>query len=288
MKKPRKKVPADKGFGKIESEIKSFEKVISSMGVPARKVRAGVRSKSGSRGKPRRAPAQKKGHRELKIRKLKRERKQYKFRSPHRVPPRILKKQSLPSERAEIKPVPLQAVPPVNREPVEKALPKFLSDKSERVASPELKDFVETNIDKLYDIIKQKSSVSVEEASKIFWVPTQRIEQWADILENHDLIRVHYPKFGKPLLTDLAIKEGPARQKVKSPGRRARPPKIIYPIFVGVLLLFVAVLPAFGISGIPNFFLPVQGNGIYLLPALILILLIAAVLAFRKKRGKGK
>lgn len=60
--------------------------------------------------------------------------------------------------------------------------------------------FLETNIDKLCDIVEKKGKLGVKEASQIFKVPEDKIEEWGKHLEEHDIIEMVYPTFGKPLL----------------------------------------------------------------------------------------
>ena len=66
--------------------------------------------------------------------------------------------------------------------------------------------FVETNIDKLYKHIKEKGKVRVTEAAKMFDVKAEKIEEWGKILEDHDLIELHYPAIGKPILKIREVK----------------------------------------------------------------------------------
>lgn len=58
--------------------------------------------------------------------------------------------------------------------------------------------FLETNIDKLYSLIKEKKSISIDDAAKKFGLTEHIIEEWCRMLEEHGMIELHYPAFGKP------------------------------------------------------------------------------------------
>jgi len=57
--------------------------------------------------------------------------------------------------------------------------------------------YLETDVDKLYEMIKKGGIVKVKRAAKKFKVKEDRIEEWGRILEEHDLAILHYP----PLVT---------------------------------------------------------------------------------------
>jgi hypothetical protein len=141
---------------------------------------------------------------------------------------------------------------------------------------------LETKVDKLYRTIMSRT-LSVEEASRMFGVPEEKIEEWASILEEHDLIRMDYPKFGKPVLNNLR-----AEQAAPRPGRSMPRPgrKIVFPIAAAIMLLVVVLLPRSTVA--PNFFLPAQGNQVYLIPISIVIIVIFFLIMLRRKRGKRK
>ncbi|MEM7825094.1 MAG: CBS domain-containing protein [Candidatus Aenigmatarchaeota archaeon] len=58
---------------------------------------------------------------------------------------------------------------------------------------------LETEIDKLLQIIQERSSVHVDELSRQLNVPEERIEEWGRILEEHGLIEINYSPIGKPM-----------------------------------------------------------------------------------------
>ena len=63
-----------------------------------------------------------------------------------------------------------------------------------------VKDHVETDIDKLYEIVRDKGTLNVKEASKKLKLDVDRVEEWGRILEDHNLIKLHYPPIGEPVM----------------------------------------------------------------------------------------
>lgn len=59
---------------------------------------------------------------------------------------------------------------------------------------------IETSLDSLLDIIMKKGTIKVSDAAKQLKVSEKQIEEWAHVLEEHDIIEIHYPAMGKPLL----------------------------------------------------------------------------------------
>ena len=52
-----------------------------------------------------------------------------------------------------------------------------------------------------------KGSISLEEISKKFGIDKALTEEWAKILEEHNLVELHYPILGTPFLTLAKPKE---------------------------------------------------------------------------------
>ncbi len=61
-----------------------------------------------------------------------------------------------------------------------------------------------TPIDELFDLISQKGIVSIKYAADRFNVHEAQIEEWAGILQDHGMIEIHYPVFGKPELKKVS------------------------------------------------------------------------------------
>ncbi len=60
--------------------------------------------------------------------------------------------------------------------------------------------FLETDVDRLLDIITKRGKVKASELAGIFKVPRSKIEEWGIILEDHNLISMHYPPLGEAIL----------------------------------------------------------------------------------------
>ncbi len=55
---------------------------------------------------------------------------------------------------------------------------------------------VKTDFDRIVDYTEEKKEVSIGDVAKHFNITKEKAEQWAKILEEHDLIRIVYPTFG--------------------------------------------------------------------------------------------
>jgi len=59
---------------------------------------------------------------------------------------------------------------------------------------------VATPIDELFAVVVENNKIKMGEAAKKFGVHKAQIEEWAKILEEHGLIKIHYPPIGEPEL----------------------------------------------------------------------------------------
>ncbi|HKZ45503.1 MAG TPA: CBS domain-containing protein [archaeon] len=59
---------------------------------------------------------------------------------------------------------------------------------------------LETDIDKLLKIIEEKGSITTDALAGLLNVSEEKVEEWGRILEEHHLIKLEYPPFGKPKL----------------------------------------------------------------------------------------
>ncbi|MBU0629261.1 MAG: hypothetical protein KKC75_08805 [Nanoarchaeota archaeon] len=55
----------------------------------------------------------------------------------------------------------------------------------------------ETDLDALYKLVMQEGRIKVSVLAKYFNVDRKKIEEWASILESHNLIEIHYPPVGE-------------------------------------------------------------------------------------------
>ena len=73
---------------------------------------------------------------------------------------------------------------------------------------------LETGVDKLVSLIKEKKRISVPQAAKALGVSPVVVEEWADFLEEDDVISIDY-KFATPWLIDKKLKKEEIVKKVK-------------------------------------------------------------------------
>ena len=69
---------------------------------------------------------------------------------------------------------------------------KVVSNKSEKIT--------ETDFDKLVKIVDQVDSVKLSTIAKLFNIDIKKAEEWGKILDDHNLIHLHYHGFGEPEL----------------------------------------------------------------------------------------
>ncbi len=56
----------------------------------------------------------------------------------------------------------------------------------------------ETGFDALYKIVEQKGRVKFAALAVYLGIDKKKVEEWATILEKHDLVKIHYPAVGGP------------------------------------------------------------------------------------------
>jgi len=61
---------------------------------------------------------------------------------------------------------------------------------------------METDVDKIFNVIREKGKITFDEIAKMFKVNLNTIEEWAKILEDHGLVEVVYPPVGSPELRE--------------------------------------------------------------------------------------
>jgi len=76
---------------------------------------------------------------------------------------------------------------------------------------------IETDVDKLVNLIAQKGKVSMKDASKRLGIKASQIEDWAKVLEEHGLVKIVYPFVGDPRIELATI---PVDRKVREFGDR--------------------------------------------------------------------
>lgn len=56
----------------------------------------------------------------------------------------------------------------------------------------------QTDLDTLYEILKEKKSLRLSTISKLFSIDKELVMQWIDTLESGNLASISYPRFGEP------------------------------------------------------------------------------------------
>lgn len=59
---------------------------------------------------------------------------------------------------------------------------------------------IETDIDRLYQLVLERSPLRLSEAASVLGRGKDLIQDWAKVLENANLIKIHYPAVGEPEL----------------------------------------------------------------------------------------
>lgn len=72
--------------------------------------------------------------------------------------------------------------------------------RSEKEKKAHLEKSIETPLDRLLELVMKNDKINFSQAAKIFHVKDKQIEEWAQILEDHGLVEIHYPAIGKPVL----------------------------------------------------------------------------------------
>lgn len=153
---------------------------------------------------------------------------------------------------------------------------------------------LETNIDRLYELIKNKGKITVPRAAKELKAKPSNVEEWAEMLEEHKLIKIHYPMMGEAILNiykkeEVAKKTKEKKEKPKKkPGISKRTMLInIWIAAVALLLIYIFIInPTVSYSlynSLLYWYQAIIGNKAYL--ALVLIIILAVVIAVLFKKG---
>jgi CBS domain-containing protein len=66
---------------------------------------------------------------------------------------------------------------------------------------------LQTNIDRMLSMVKEKGSVRLKDMVKEFGVDAERVEKWGRILEEYKLVSMHYPPIGEPKISIIKEKK---------------------------------------------------------------------------------
>ncbi len=143
------------------------------------------------------------------------------------------------------------------------------------------REHVETDVDKLYEIVREKGIIKVKEAAKLLGIDTEQVEEWGRILEEHKLVRLRYPPVGEPVLVLRRFTTDEEKIGKLKGRRKAKPARKVFIINLAIIIcfaIFIAIytvrLPAIRISYFQAF----------LAVAAIIIIGIVLVLKFVKRR----
>lgn len=74
---------------------------------------------------------------------------------------------------------------------------------------------IETPVDKLVILAKQKRGITVSEAAKLLGTNDQQIEEWTRILEEKGLLKLAFPVVGPPKIIPVAISQAKFSKKIE-------------------------------------------------------------------------
>lgn len=113
--------------------------------------------------------------------------------------PTVIKNQKEEKQQQEEK---QQKEEPKQQEPEEEVplQQQVQEEKEGKTKTSHIDRRIETPLDELLELVIDKGSIKLADAAKKFKVKERQIEEWARILEEHELIEVHYPTIGKPVL----------------------------------------------------------------------------------------
>ena len=184
----------------------------------------------------------------------------------------------------------------VKRKVEEEAIPKEEAPRKAETV------YLETNLDKFYDLVRERQSMNFDEAAGKFGVDRKQIASWAKILEEHKLVVVHYPFFGVPsVLFREKEKKGLIKEEgEKEKNHKKKAPKILVALAGGFMVLLGYVMVVSNPfttaikSQIAGFFgriagafrLPFPLN--IITPVAIIMVAALAFLAFRRRKATGK
>ncbi len=163
--------------------------------------------------------------------------------------------------------------------------------------------YIETDIDMLYKMVTKNGMVNVKAAAKKFKVDREKIEEWGRILENHELIILHYPPFGDPCLIlrkykpEAKIKEGEKKGGVKGKRKNGKKPIVMNVVIILAFFLFVLyytgrlpqnITDIFSSINIHYIRYLISGKEIYLAAGVIILIVLIVLVKVIRKRRKNK
>jgi myosin heavy subunit len=77
------------------------------------------------------------------------------------------------------------------------------------------KVLIETSVDKLVILARQKRGITVSEAAKLLGTSEQQIEEWTRILEEHKMLKLAFPMVGPPKIVPVAVSQAKFSRKLE-------------------------------------------------------------------------
>jgi hypothetical protein len=173
---------------------------------------------------------------------------------------------------------------------------------------------LKTGIDSLYSLIKEKKNIGTSKAAKILKINEETVVEWANIMEEHEMLRIHYPVMGSPSLRSMdwkpkwkgkkEKKKEKKKGKDKATGKRIRHLKFTKKrvfIMAELIILGEVLIYIFFVNrSLSTNFLPTIIERLtfiyqYLMQNIIMLLLVIAFVGFavfmvigRRKMAKKK
>lgn len=147
-----------------------------------------------------------------------------------------------------------------------------------------VKEHVETDVDKLYELVKKRGLLKVRAASKELSIETDQIEEWGRILEEHKLVKLHYPAVGEPVLILKKFKSDISEIKEKGRKKKLKPRRRVFLINLVILLGFMGFI-AFHTVGIET--IRISYTQVYLALAVIIIIGAVLIVKYRKSLSRS-
>ncbi len=166
-----------------------------------------------------------------------------------------------------------------------------------------VKTHLETNIDRLYELVRKKGFVKVAEVSKELGIDKDQIEEWGRILEDHKLLKLHYPPVGDPVFVLKKFKSDTKEVKKLKGRKRLKAGKKAFLInlvilfgFIGFVAYYTRIIPL-RFPQVDSFFIEISNIlktptirisyvEAYLGVIIIIIIVVALILIVRRWRRK--
>lgn len=124
----------------------------------------------------------------------------------------------------------------------EKTEKKVKDPEEAKTPKTQIKDYLETDVDKLYELARDKGIIKVRDAAKMLKIEIDQVEEWGRILEEHKLVRLRYPPVGEPVLILKKFTADAEIIKAIKDKKKLRPARKVFLINLVILLCFAAVV----------------------------------------------